>query len=377
MSRMRIGIVAGESSGDILGAHIIRALQKYYPDAIFEGVAGPRMLDIPGVMSLLPMENLSVMGFTEVFCHFKKIVTAYYKIKKYFLDNPPDMYIGIDSPDFNLRLEKILKKAGIKTIHCNSPTIWAWRANRIFGIKKAVDLMLVLFPFEPDYYRRVTIPVCYIGHPLADIINNKKNIITKITINNITLALLPGSRQGEIQYIGPVLLQAAKMLYQKYPDIKFITPMVNQARFNQFEKQWKLIAPELPLTISLQNGRDIMTQADMIALASGTATLEALLLKKPMVVVYKVSRLSYWIGRLLIKIKQVSLPNILAGEALVPELLQDNATPDNIVRRLEEYLLSPEKINYFTQKATQIHATLQCNSAERAAKAIYDFCGDK
>jgi len=361
---IRIGIVAGEASGDLLGSEIVTALKKTFPHAEFIGVAGPRMQAV-GVKSLFPLEKLSVMGFSEVIVKLKELLSLRNQVRNFFLENPPDVYIGIDSPDFNLPIECVLKKANIKTIHVNSPTIWAWRKNRIFKIKEAVNLMLVLFPFEPQYYEAENIPVKYIGHPLADIIPLESE-----SKGNKKIALLPGSRKGEIKYIAPVILEAAKMLHEKYPEFSFISPMANNGVKEYFENILKSICPNLPLTITLGNAREVMAQSDYVVLASGTATLEAMLLKKPMVVVYKGSWLSYWIVRSLIKIKKVSLPNILSNENCVPELIQQDATPENIVKKLEEYFTHPEKINYLKKRFTEIHQKLRCNSAERAAEAI-------
>ncbi|HEV2614167.1 MAG TPA: lipid-A-disaccharide synthase [Gammaproteobacteria bacterium] len=362
---MRIGIVAGEPSGDILGSEIILALRRFYPDAEFIGVAGPKMI-AAGATSLFPMEKLSVMGFTEVLMRAKELLALRKSVKEYFLKNPPDVYIGIDSPDFNLPIELELKKNNIKTAHCNSPTIWAWREKRILKIKKAVDLMLVLFPFEKKYYEQAHIPVNYIGHVLADHIPLDPKPLPTAKI----IALLPGSRKGEISYIGPILLKAAEILFKKYPDIKFLAPMANQSRLEQFEKQYKTIAPELPLKITLGNTREVMESARVVALASGTATLEGLLVKRPMVVLYKSSFISYWIVRSLIKIPYVSLPNILSGEKIISEWLQYDATPENVAADIENYLNHPEKIELLQKKFVEIHKTLKCNAAERAAEAI-------
>ena len=370
---LRIGMVAGEASGDLLGAAIIRALKQIFPDVEIIGIAGSKMLET-GATTLFPLDKLSVMGFTEVLSRARELLQLRAKIRDYFLSNPPDIYIGIDSPDFNLPIEYNLKKAGIKTVHCNSPTIWAWRKNRIHKIGRSVDLMLTLFPFEAKYYEAENIPVKYIGHPLADSIPIDKNITINTTnLSSLTpkkIALLPGSRAGEIKYIGPVLLKAAELIFQKYPDCSFISPMINQARYNQFKQQWKIISPNLPLRLEIGKSQEIIKSSDIIALASGTATLETMLLNRPMVVVYKSSFISYWIAKKLIKIKQISLPNILADELLVPEFIQDNATPENIANSIEDYILHPEKIAELQKKFSVIHRSLKQNAAEKAAEAI-------
>jgi len=367
MSRIRIGIVAGEPSGDLLGSCIIKALKHHYPEAEFMGVAGPKMCE-EGATTLFPMDKLSVMGFTEVFFRLHELLSYRNIVKKYFIKHPPDVFIGIDSPDFNLPIEKTLKKKGIKTIHCHSPTVWAWRENRIHNIKRSVNLMLVLFPFEKQYYNKAKIPVEYIGHPLADMIPMEYR--TPNTINHI--ALLPGSRAGEIKYIAPVLVKSAQLLLHKYPHLQFSAPMINQKRYDQFLQIVKLIAPNLfkNLNVSIGNAREIMTKSDLVILASGTATLEALLLKRPMVVVYKGSEISYQIAKNLIKIKNISLPNILAGANLVPELIQQNAVPENIVIQTEKYMESMDNIKSLQKKFSEIHQELRCDAAIKAANAI-------
>lgn len=362
---LRIGIVAGEPSGDLLGAEIIQSLHQRYPDAEFVGVGGPKMIHA-GITTLFPLEKLSVMGFTEVLMRAPELLRLRKQVKNYFLENPPDIYIGVDAPDFNLPVETALKKKQIKTVHVNSPTIWAWREKRILKIKKAVDLMLVLFPFEKKFYEEANIGVSYIGHPLADLIPvESKSLPAKKTV-----ALLPGSRKGEIKYIGVTLLKAAKIIHQKYPDLTFLTPMVNQAKYDQFESQYKKIAPEIDLTITLGNTREVMENSSVIALSSGTATLEGMLVKRPMVVLYQGSNISYWIAKSLVKIRQFSLPNILSGEVLIPEFIQHAATPEVIAKYVLDYLEHPEKTVILQKRFTDIHQTLKCGAADRAAEAI-------
>jgi lipid-A-disaccharide synthase len=363
---LRIGIAAGEASGDLLGAAIIRKLKKLYPDAEITGVAGPQML-AAGARTLFPLEKLSVMGFTEVLFRLRELLRLRAQVKNYFLTHPPDVYIGIDAPDFNLPVEYALKKTGIKTVHCNSPTIWAWRKNRIHKIGRSIDLMLTLFPFEAPYYAAENIPVKYIGHPLADMISIEPESILS---SPLQIALLPGSRAGEIKYIGPLLLKAAKILQHTYPDCSFVSPMINPERYAQFEQQWKTFTPSLPLQLVLGKAREVIKSSHIVALASGTATLEALLFKRPMVVVYKSSFISYWIAKQLIHIKQISLPNILGGKLLIPEFIQHEATPENIARSIEDYILCPEKIIPLQQKFTDIHLSLKQHSAQKAAAAI-------
>lgn len=380
MQKIRIGIVAGEASGDILGAMIMLALKDYFSQCKetlvleFVGVAGERMQQA-GANSLFSLEKLSVMGFSEVLCRARELLSLRRQIKTFFLDNPPDIYIGLDAPDFNLPIEKALKQAGILTVHVNSPTIWAWRKNRLFQIKQSVDLMLTLFPFEAQYYQQVSIPVKYIGHPLADILlvnPNHLNHAKKINAKKI-IALLPGSRSGEIKHIGPVLLKAAWLFYQQHPDSVFLAPMLNPARYQQFEQQYQKLTPELPLILSLNSSHEIIAKSEVILLASGTATLEAMLLNKPMVVVYKCASVSYLLAKCLIKTPFIALPNILAGQALVPELIQTKATPKAIVDALEQYFLFPEKQLILQQHFSSIAETLRCQAAQTAAQAIAEL----
>lgn len=374
---LRVGIVAGEASGDILGAEILEGLRQYYPDLVATGVAGPCML-AAGVTTLFPLEKLSVMGFSEVLMRAHELLKLRRQVKNYFLQNPPDVYIGIDAPDFNLSIELSLRQSGIRTVHYNSPTIWAWRKKRIHRIARSVDLMLTLFPFENGYYNAQHIPVRYIGHPLADKIPINSDRLAacqtlKLPTDKYIVALLPGSRQGEIKYIGPVLLKAAQQFYSQCPNAIFITPMVNQKRQQQFMQQWEKITPDLPLTFFENQSQQVMAAADSIVLASGTATLEGMLVKRPMVVVYRGSTFSYWIAKQLVTIKLFSLPNILAGEALIPEFIQEKATSENIVNALLEYKNNPVQQQKLRERFTSLHQQLCCDANQKAASAIHDL----
>lgn len=377
MKALRVGMIAGEASGDLLGAGLIRELQKIHPNIIIEGIAGPQM-QLAGATSLFPMERLSVIGFSEVLFRVRELLSMRSQTKKHFLNNPPDIFIGIDAPDFNLPIELALKKAGILTVQYNSPTIWAWRYKRIFKIAKAVNLMLCLFPFEAPYYEAVQVPVRYIGHPLADLISLETDQIAARKSLNLPgeakiIALLPGSRFGEIKYLGPVLLRAAELCLTQKNNLIFVSPMINAERKKQFELLWKTIAPGLPLIIIEGQSRTVMAAADIIVLASGTATLEAMLLKKPMVVAYKGSAFSYFIAKKLVKIKHFSLPNILAGEPLVPEFLQHTATPENIAQAAMKYLNDLNCTDKLIKRFTEIHLQLKCNASERAAEAVSEI----
>ncbi len=369
---MRIAIVAGEASGDLLGASLIHSLKNLYPQAEIIGVAGPQMLSA-GATTLFPMEKLSVMGFSEVIVKLFELLSLRNKVKNHFLQNPPDVYIGIDAPDFNLPIEIALKKAGIKTVHYNSPTIWAWREKRIHKIAQAVDLMLTLFPFEKAIYDKYQVPAVYIGHPLADRIplvsdKNAARELLHLPQDKKIIALLPGSRAGEIKHIGPKLLAAAKLCFARDPHLIFISPAVNKKRHEQFAEQWKTLAPDLPLTIFDCQSQQVLTACDVVGLASGTAALEAMLVKRPMVVVYAGSALSYFIAKHLVKIKQFSLPNILAGENIVPEFIQRDATAENIANSLLRYFTEPP--TKLIERFTELHLQLRCNASEKAVESI-------
>lgn len=377
MTTLRIGMIVGEASGDLLGAGLIQALKKVHPDIKVEGIAGSQMQAV-GARSLFPMEKLSVIGFSEVIMRARELLSMRAATKKHLLNDPPDIFIGIDAPDFNLPIETALKNAGILTVHYTSPTIWAWRYKRIFKIAKAANLMLCLFPFEAPYYDAVQVAARYVGHPLADLIPLHIDQVAarnslNLPVDKKIVALLPGSRYGEIKYLGPVLLQAAELCLARDPNLIFVSPMINTVRKKQFELLWQSMAPHLPLTIIDGQSRRVMAAADVIALASGTATLEALLLKKPMVVAYKGSALSYFIAKHLVKIKQFSLPNILAGEVLVPEFLQHTATPENISQAVMHYFNDLSETDKLIKRFTEIHLQLKCNANERAAEAVLEL----
>jgi lipid-A-disaccharide synthase len=371
---LRIGIIAGEASGDILGSDLIAALRERYPNALFEGIAGPRMM-AQGCTSLFPMEALSVMGISEVLRHLPRILSIRRQIIRHLLANPPDLFIGIDAPDFNLGIELKLRKAGILTTHYNSPSVWAWKENRIHKIKRAVDLMLLLFPFEISIYEKYQIPACFVGHPMADTIPlevDRKAARKRLNLaeNTEIIALLPGSRHQEIQHLGETFLRAALYCLKRKPHLQFIAPMLNPARRAQFEMLHQQIAPHLPLRLLDGHSHDAMAAADLIVLASGTATLEAMLLKRPMVVAYRTSSFNYWLAKYLVKLKHFALPNILAGKTIVPELLQAAATPERVAKAIMTWLTHPRLVKQLTQQYNKIHCTLRCHASQRAVEAI-------
>lgn len=372
--KVKIAIVAAEASGDNLGASLIISLKKKYPNAEFIGIAGDAM-QACGCKSLFPINNLSVMGILEVAKRLPTLLNIRKTLIKYFTQNPPDIYVGIDAPDFNLPIEKTLKKQGVLTVHYNSPTIWAWREGRIHSIAKSINLMLTLFPFEAAIYETHNVPVRFIGHPLADEIHNdldKKQLRYHFGLPQKAplITLMPGSRKGELAKMAPIFIQAAKLILKKQPNANFIVPMVNEQRIKQFAQDLKQHAPHLPVQITLKKSREAMAASDIVLLASGTATLEALLLNKPMVVAYKVPVINYLVGKLLIKIDKFSLPNLLAEEYIVPEFIQQQCTPKNLASAVLEQLNNLPMNEVMALRYQKIRQGLQRDASEHAAQAI-------
>jgi lipid-A-disaccharide synthase len=346
------GIVAGEISGDTLGAGLIKALKQHYPNARFVGICGAQMI-AEGGESWFPLERLSVMGLVEVLGRIKELFAIRDELVQRFIEQKIDVFIGIDAPDFNLRLAPQLKQAGIKTVHYVSPSVWAWRQGRIHGIKAAIDLMLCLLPFEKEFYDQHQLDAVFVGHPLADslpLVNDTQYARQQLGLdaNKTYVALLPGSRGGEVSRLGLPLFEAAKLMQVKNPQLEFIVPAINAQRKEQIDKL--LIEANLTVNVFDQSygagvGRLVMSAADVVVLASGTATLEAMLLKKPMVVVYKLHWLTYWIVRLLSSARYISLPNLLANQALVPELVQNEVTSEILPKLPSIGLISPNKLS--------------------------------
>ena len=373
------GIVAGEASGDILGAGLIRALRRKYPGARFIGIGGDEMV-AEGFHSLVPMERLSVMGLVEVLGRLRELFGIRARLMSYFLQNPPDVVIGIDSPDFTLGVERRCRDAGMLTAHYVSPSVWAWRQNRIFKIAKSVDLMLTLFPFEARFYEEHQVPVAFVGHPLADRIPLQPD--TLAARRNLgfdeqapVLAILPGSRGGEVERLGGLFLEAAKWIQSRRPDLQLAIPCVNREREEQVRALVDALDVKLAVTIVRGRSREVMAAADVVLLASGTATLEAMLLKKPMVVGYRLSNLSFRIVSKMVKSPYIALPNLLAQKSLVPEFIQDDATPQSLGDAVLERLENPQERERLTTAFTEIHQTLRQNADEQAASAIAALIG--
>lgn len=375
---MKVGIVAGEASGDLLGAHLVRALKSRVPGIEFVGIGGPKM-QAAGVNSLFPMEKLAVRGYVEVLRHYREIVRIRHKLLDHFVKNPPDVFIGVDAPDFNLDIETGLKKRGIPTIHYVSPSIWAWRGERIRKIARAVSHVLVLFPFEKKIYDAAGIPATYVGHPLADMLpenpgRNAAREQLRLPKNGKVIAMLPGSRQSELHYMAKLFVQTARMIASAKPDVQFLVPLVSRETRNLFEEElYRAGGGGLPLTVLFGHAHAAMIAADVALVASGTATLEAALLKCPMVITYKMSPLTWRMMQRKKYLPYVGLPNILEGRFIVPELLQDDATPENLSQALLN-LVSDEVVRRkLGQVFSRLHRDLKQNTAEMAVEAVLPY----
>lgn len=375
MSKL-IALIAGEASGDFLGSQLIRSLKHYYPSAYFVGIGGPQMKR-QGLNSIKPMESLAVMGLFEVLCYLPNLLKIRSELVKLLLSLKPDVFIGIDSPDFNLPIARRLKQANIRTVHYVSPSVWAWREKRTQNIARSVDLLLTLFPFEADYYKELPLKVAYVGHALADKLPIEKQETKKAKnmyhLSNDTqvLVLAPGSRKMEIKRLLPIFLQAAVLLLRNKPDMHFFIPAATFEGYEQIQKILSLYPEILPRTrVELGGLQPMIQAADAVLIASGTATLEALLLKKPMVVSYKVMTLSACIIKRRLLQPYISLPNVLAGKKIVPELLQREANAEKLAKYCMNALQSDEFKNKVQQVFVDIHHQLKCNSSLNAAQAI-------
>ncbi|HCU75260.1 MAG TPA: lipid-A-disaccharide synthase [Acinetobacter baumannii] len=381
--KLKIGIVVGEVSGDTLGVKLMRSFREQGIDAEFEGIGGPQMI-AEGFNSYYPMETLSVMGIVEVLKDLKKLFAVRDGLINQWTQHPVDIFIGIDAPDFNLRLSKSIKEKNlpIKTVQYVSPSVWAWRQGRVHGIKQSIDLVLCLFPFEKVFYEQYEVPAAFVGHPLAKQLPLENPIqIAKqesgVDETQKHIALLPGSRKGEVERLLPMLLGAANILHTKYPDIQFLIPAINDARKQQIEQGVEQLAPQLKAKIHiLENtdseskiGRIVMNASDVIALASGTATLEAMLMHRPMVTFYKLHWLTYLIAKFLVKIPYYSLPNIIAGKKVIEELIQADATPENLAAEIEK-LMNIETAQIQVMQYLTMHKQLISGNTEDPVQTI-------
>ncbi|MBP6709001.1 MAG: lipid-A-disaccharide synthase [Candidatus Accumulibacter sp.] len=373
---VRIALVAGEASGDLLASQLIHELRAKLPNAVFFGVGGPRMLG-QGFDAWYPLEKLAVRGYAEVLRHFREILAIRRNLKRRLLADPPDVFVGVDAPDFNLGLEKALKQRGIATVHYVSPSIWAWRGERIHKIGAAASRVLALFPFEPALYERQGIPVSYVGHPLADMLpvedgREAARTLFELSAQQAVFAFLPGSRQSELQYMADTFIETARRVHHDLPEAVFVVPLATRETRALFEAALvRCRAEPLPIRLLFGHAHQAMMAADVVLVASGTATLEAALLKRPMVIVYKMAPLSYWLmQRIGGYLPYVGLPNVLAGRFIVPEFIQDDATSENLAQALLNLYADRSVCAGLRDTFRAMHLQLQQNAAEQAATAV-------
>lgn len=375
MTLQRVYLVAGELSGDILGAGLMRELMARYPGIEFRGIGGPRM-EALGMQSRFPLETLAVMGLVEVIKHLPELLRVRRTLRQEAIAWQPDIMVGIDAPDFNIGLEQQLRQAGITTAHYVSPSVWAWRQGRIKKIAKAVNGMLTLLPFEADFYHLHQVPVAFVGHPLADelpLVNDRQEARRALALppQGQVLALLPGSRGNEVRFLGTTFLQAAERLCQQHTALHVVIPAATPQRRTEIDQLLKHY-PALSGRVTLLDGqaREAMVACDAVLLASGTAALEAMLCHRTMLVAYKMAPATHWLAKRLVKTDWISLPNLIAQEELVPELIQEAATADAIAERLGQLLADDAARHALEARFASLHATLQRDASSRAAKAI-------
>jgi lipid-A-disaccharide synthase len=373
MAALRIALVAGEASGDILGSGLMRAIKLRHPDVQFIGVGGP-LMEAEGMVSYFPMERLSVMGLVEVLGRLKELLARRKLLVQTLIDEKPDVFIGIDAPDFTLNVELKLRQAAIKTVHYVSPSVWAWRQKRVLKIREGCDLMLTLLPFEARFYEEKGVPVRFVGHPLADTIPLQADRAGARAELNLgdgpVVALMPGSRAGEVGRLGALFFDTAERLLAQRPGLHFVLPCASPQRRAQIEQL--LEGRNLPLTLLEGRSHVALAACDAVLIASGTATLEALLYKRPMVVAYRLAPLTFWILKRMVKSPYVSLPNLLAQRLLVPEFLQDAATADALAQTLLPLLVDGSAQ---TAGFDAIHRTLRRDASNQAADAVLSLIG--
>ncbi|WEX17238.1 lipid-A-disaccharide synthase [Pseudomonas sp. G11] len=375
MANLRIALVAGEASGDILGAGLMRALKARHPAVEFIGVGGP-LMQAEGLTSYFPMERLSVMGLVEVLGRLRELLARRKLLIQTLIEEKPDVFVGIDAPDFTLNIELKLRQAGIKTVHYVSPSVWAWRQKRVLKIREGCDLMLTLLPFEARFYEEKGVPVRFVGHTLADTIPLQADRAAARAELGLAdgplVALMPGSRGGEVGRLASVFFDAAERLQALKPGIRFVLPCASPQRRAQIETL--LEGRNLPLTLLDGQSHLALAACDAVLIASGTATLEALLYKRPMVVAYRLAPLTYWILKRMVKSPYISLPNLLAQRLLVPELLQDDATPEALAQTLLPLIDGGEEQ---TRGFDDIHRTLRRDASNQAADAVLTLIGQQ
>lgn len=371
---LKVGLIAGEASGDVLGVQLMRALRERVPDVEFVGIGGPMMCSV-GLTSFVPQEQLAVRGYIEVLRHLPKLLKIRWKVSRFLLTERPDVFVGIDAPDFNLAVEKTLKEAGIPTIHYVSPSIWAWRENRVKKIGQAADHVLCLFPMEVAYYDKERIAATYIGHPLAsqlpliaDKLAARKSL--DLGVDNPIFAVLPGSRTSELAYMLPLYFEVMRALFSRYPTIVFLVPLATRATLLQFDVLLqKYNASDLPIRKLIGHADVASTASDVVLVTSGTASLEVALTKRPMVISYRISALTYYFVKNKIK-RPVGLPNILMGETLVPELLQKEANCTSIVEQMATLYEDKKRTNDIELAFHTLHLKLKQDTNHLAAECV-------
>ena len=371
----RIAVVAGEASGDLLGAHLIESLKHRLPAARFFGIGGPKMV-AAGFEVWYPAEELAVIGFVEVLRRLPSLLHIRSELRRRLLAEPPDLFIGVDAPDFNLALEQALRARGITAVHYVSPSLWAWRRERIHKMKRACAKVLCLFPFEPEIYEQAGIPASYVGHLLADMLPDRPDRAAareqfRLPAGRSAIALLPGSRLSELKHMADLFVQTAKLIHRQLKNDQFLVPLLSRETRREFEEAlYRNQAEDLPLTILFGHAHLAMTACDGVLLASGTAALEAALLKRPMVVTYRGPKLSYAIARSKVYLPYVSLPNVLAGRFVVPEIFQDEATPEVLAQALVNQIGDKQVRQRQDEVFQDIHDRLRQNAGERLVDAL-------
>ncbi|HRP23531.1 MAG TPA: lipid-A-disaccharide synthase [Thauera sp.] len=379
---VRIAMVAGEASGDLLASHLIRALRQHLPDAEFFGIGGPKM-QAEGFQVRWPCELLAVHGYVDALKRYRELSAIRRELLGQIRRERPAAFIGVDAPDFNLWLEGKVKEAGMPSIHFVSPSIWAWRGGRIKRIARSVSRMLCLFPFEPELYERAGVPVSYVGHPLADVFplhpdRGEARERLELGADWPIVALLPGSRQSEVRNLADTYIATARCLLERDPQLRFIVPLATRETRQLFEEAlYRNEANELPIRMLFGHAVDAMTAADVVLVASGTASLEAALLKRPMVITYRIGKWQYRLMKHMAYLPWVGLPNILCNEGIVPELLQDDANPERLADAIEDWLQDGERRAALEARFTELHLTLRQDTAHKAAEAILPYLRGK
>ncbi|KUM01893.1 lipid-A-disaccharide synthase [Chromobacterium subtsugae] len=374
---LKVAMVAGEASGDLLAAHLMDALRAHRSDIEFAGIGGPRM-EARGFHSMVPQEKLAVRGYSEVIKSLPELLRIRRQLRDRLLAERPDVFIGVDAPDFNLALEGALKKGGIPTVHYVSPSVWAWRPERVQKIGKSVNHVLCLFPMEPPLYRQAGVPVTYVGHPLASEIplDPDKDAMREqlgVPLQVPVFTLMPGSRKSELEYMVPVYLDTARLLLRQYPDAQFLVPLATRATLDLFEQMlYRYKARDLPIRKLFGHAQMATIASDVVLVTSGTATLEVALTKRPMVISYKLSAFTYRLVKRKIKLPYVGLPNILCGRFVVPELLQGQATPQKLAEEMQRLYTDSAARADMEKAFTELHLALRQDTATRAARAVLE-----